>query len=387
MAPAIATDFRNLPPAEMQTILARFEERVSAAFREHPRSKEWVRKALHREGAARCPIRLKRLSLDVILRHGDDLADLYCQYPDDVLCIQAYDYSIGHQRANKERLNEIHILTQSAEWTDEWGTRWGHAFGGIGATPVANPIADWSQLDDYLAHRIPDPHAAGRLDQAKRILAVHGDDKYCIALIHLALFERLHCLRGMENTFCDLHANEDEVSRLLEALCEYLVQLIGEWGRTNVSGLFITDDWGSQTGPMVSPAVWQKLFKPHYRRIIDEIHRWNKEVIFHSCGNVMGVIPEFIDLGVDVLDPIQPNAMNIEEVGRRFGGKIAFSGGIDDQRLEDYTPAQVKDAVRHAIGNLGRPYGNAYLVAPANLITPTVPFENIRALFEACHEQ
>ncbi len=382
---ASSANFRSLPVPEMQAILSRFEQRVSDALRQHPRSKEWVRKALRRQGAARCPVRLKRVSLDVILRYGDDLADLYCQFPDDVLCIQAYDYSIGHQPPGKVPLNEVQLLTQSAEWTDEWGTRWGHAYGGIGATTVADAIPDWSLLDDYLQHKIPDPHAPGRLDRAKAVLAVHGDDKYCVALVHLALFERLHCLRGMENTFCDLRANETEVSRLLEALSDYFIELIREWGQTNISGVFMTDDWGSQSGLMISPETWKKHFKARYRRIFDEIHRWDKDVIFHTCGNVMRIIPALIDLGVDVLDPVQPTALNIDEVGRCFGGKIAFCGGVDDQRLEDYTPQQVKDEVRHAVETLGKPYGNAYVLAPANMITPTVPFENIQALFEACH--
>jgi uroporphyrinogen decarboxylase len=147
----------------------------------------------------------------------------------------------------------------------------------------------------------------------------------------------------------------------------------------------MTDDWGSQSGLMISPETWKKHFKARYRRIFDEIHRWDKDVIFHTCGNVMRIIPALIDLGVDVLDPVQPTALNIDEVGRCFGGKIAFCGGVDDQRLEDYTPQQVKDEVRHAVETLGKPYGNAYVLAPANMITPTVPFENIQALFEACH--
>jgi hypothetical protein len=245
----------------------------------------------------------------------------------------------------------------------------------------------WSELDDYLAHRIPDPHAPGRLDRAREMLALHGDKKYCVALICPALFERQHFLRGMENTFCDFASNEHEVERLLEALCDNLVELIREWGQTKISGYYLTDDWGSQTGLMVSPALWKKYFRGHYRRIIDEIHRQGKDVIFHSCGNVMRLVPELIDLGVDILDPIQPKAMNLDEVGRQFGGKVAFCGGIDDQRLEDMTPQQVKDAVRHAIDVLGKPYGNAYILAPANTVTPSVPFENIQALFEACHEQ
>jgi uroporphyrinogen decarboxylase len=371
----------------MQAIIARFHQRVGAAFQNHPTSKASVRNALHRQGSERCLVRLKRLSVDVILRYGDDLADLFCMYPDDVLWVQAYDYGVGFQPPGPNRVDEVEVLTRDARWTDEWGTRWGHAFGGVGATPIGNAIEDWSELDDYLARRIPDPHAPGRLDRAKEILSVHGDKKYCVALICPALFERQHFLRGIENTFCDLGSNGAKVERLLEALCDNLIELIREWGQTGISAYYLTDDWGSQTGLMVSPALWRKYFRGHYRRIFDEIHRLGKDVIFHSCGNVMRLVPELIDLGIDVLDPIQPKAMNLDEVGRQFGGKVAFCGGLDDQRLENYTPQQVRDAVRHAADALGRPFGNAYVLAPANTITPSVPFENIQALFEACHEQ
>lgn len=386
--PSASRDYRTLPLSEMEAIVSRFEDRVNAAQRANSPTKNWVQKAVRRQGAGRCPVRLKRLSLDVIVRYADDLAELYCRYPDDALFIPAYDYSIGYQPPDrKERINEVQVLMQAGEWTDEWGTRWGHAFGGVGASTLDNPIKDWSQLDDYLAHRMPDPHAPGRLDRARAVLAVHGQDKYCVGMIHLALFERLHCLRGMENTFYDLHAHKEEVGRLCQALTEYLVQLIGDWCQTSVSAIFLTEDWGSQEGLMISPGMWKECFKPHYRRIFDEIHHWNKDVFFHSCGNVMRIIPELVDLGVDVLDPVQPAAMDLAEVARGFGGKICLCGGIDDQRLESNSPQQVRDEVRRAIEILGSPYGNAYFIAPANSVTPTTPFENIQALFEACHAQ
>ena len=88
---------------------------------------------------------------------------------------------------------------------------------------------------------------------------------------------------------------------------------------------------------------------------------------------------------MDVVDPVQPGAMDPQEVARRFGGKVAFSGGIDDQRLVSYTPQQLKDEVRRTIDTLGAPFGGAYLVGPANVMTPEIPIENLRALFEACH--
>jgi uroporphyrinogen decarboxylase len=191
----------------------------------------------------------------------------------------------------------------------------------------------------------------------------------------------------MENTLADLCAHEAEICRLCEALTEYVIGLVREWGKTSVSAIFLTDDWGSQTGIMISPSMWRKYFQAHYRRIFDEIHRFGKAVFFHSCGNIMAIIPDLIDSGVDVLDPIQPGAMDLNDVGRQFGGYISFSGAIDDQRLKTYAPQEVKDSVRRAIDVLGRPFGNGYIVSPSNVVVPPVPFENIQALFEACHGQ
>lgn len=380
-------DFRALPFSQMQAIVARFEERVNAAQRALPPSKEAVRSALRRKGAARCPVRMRRLSMDVMVRYGDALADLFCAFPDDVIHVQPYEFCLGYQAVDRpNRLNELQVLLQPGEWLDEWGTRWGHASGGVGATPVDYPLKDWTQLDEYLGSRMPDPHVAGRLDSARAVLAMHGESRYCVGVIHLVLFERLHCLRGMDNAFMDLCTNGAEIRRLLEALTDYAVGLVEEWAPTPVSALFLTDDWGSQTGMMVSLAMWRKYFKPHYRRIFEAVHRAGKDVIFHSCGNVASIIPELIELGVDVLDPLQPEAMDLADIARRFGGQLAFCGAITDQRLEESTPQEVRDMVHRAVETLGKPFGNAYLVAPSNVLPPSVPIENIAALLEACHD-
>ncbi len=376
----------TLPLAERQAIVARFEQRTNEAVRACAPTRDWVRRAIRRQGGLRCPVRLKRLSLDVILRHGDQLADLYCRYPDDVIHLQPYEFSVGYQPPeSREHVDALQALTEPGEWADEWGTVWAHRAGGVGATPVDVPLKEWSQLTDYLARRIPDPNAPGRLASVQPLLETHGATKYCVGVIHLALFERYHSLRGMENAFLDLYTNEREAHRLLEALGDYLVSLVRRWGETPVSAMFLCDDWGSQNQLMVSVSMWRKFFKPHYRRAFDEIHRFGKDIIFHSCGNVAGIIPELIELGVDVLDPIQPGPMNLEQVAQQFGGRICFCGGIDDQRLEEYTAEEVRRVARQTMETLGKPFGNAYIVAPANLVPPTVPIENLAALIETVH--
>ena len=130
-----------------------FNRRYDEAHAKAPPGKRWVRRALHRRGAERCPARLKRLSYDLILRYPDQLADLFDRYPDDVFATQAYEFSVGYKPPAP--VDAVRALTEAAEWTDEWGIRWHHAAGGVGATPAAYPLMDWAQLDDYLAKRLP----------------------------------------------------------------------------------------------------------------------------------------------------------------------------------------------------------------------------------------
>jgi hypothetical protein len=315
------------------------------------------------------------------------LADLFCEFPDHVPFIGAYDAFVGYQPPDRpDRISAVDVLMHGAKWSDEWGTRWWHAEGGVGATPLDHPIKDWSQLDDYLQSHMPDPLAPGRLDSVRSSVAEHGKTKYCVGMVQLSLFERLHSLRGMQETFADLCTNEKEVRRLLEKLMEYLLALTRSWAELGVDAMFYTDDWGTQKSLMISPAMWRSYFKDLYRRLFDEVHRLGMDVMLHSCGNVTGIVPDLIDVGLDVLDPLQPGAMDIDEMARRFGGHLSFCGGIDIQNLLVFgSPQQIKDEVRRLIDTLGRPFGGGLIVAPANMVTPDVPLENFRALFEATH--
>ncbi len=380
-------EVRALSVAEKQALVRHFNERVDAALAAAPPTKEWVKAALARGGAPRCPTRLRRLSYDIILRYGDALADLFVAYPDDTVFALAYDLFIGYRPVDRtDRIDPVTVLTGDARWVDEWGTVWQHALEGVGASPIANPLPDWSGLDDYLAQHIPDAHAPGRLDGALPAVDRFGSTKYCCGLAQLALFERQHCVRGMGRTFEDFALYPDEVDRLLGALTEYYVGLVQEWARLDgVDAVFLTDDWGTQTSLMISPSMWRRFFQPRYRRICDEAHRHGLQLVFHSCGNVTRIIGDLIDCGIDVLDPLQPEAMDLEHVGREFGGHVAFSGGISDQKLAALSPGEVSDHVRRSIDTLGRRCGNAYIAAPSNVLLPDVPLANLEAVFEACH--
>lgn len=381
------TDSATLHDREL--LIQRFNQRVDDAQQAQPSTKERVRAAVRRRGSGRCPTRLRRLSHDVILRHGDALSDLFVEYPDDTVFVQAYDFSVGYQApGTPPPLNPVRLLTSPSVWTDEWGTQWEHAEGGVGASPIDHPIKDWAQFDDYARNRLPDPDPVHRLASARPAVTLHGRTSYVAGQTHLTLFERYHSLRGMENAFEDFYLYPKEADRLLGVLTDWYVEVIRGWGNLdNVDAMWMGDDWGSQNALMISPDMWRRFFAARYRRFCDEVHRLGRDVHFHSDGNVIEIVGDLIDAGVDVIDPVQPEAIDLARVAREFGGKVAFSGGLSDQRLASCSPQEVKDEVHRAIELLGSPYGNAYILAPSNSLTPEIPIANLEALFRACHEQ
>ena len=214
----------------------------------------------------------------------------------------------------------------------------------------------------------------------------HRKARYCAGIFHAFLFERLHFLRGMENAFADFYSHEKDVRRFLERTHQYNMDLIRRWGTTGADAVFITEDFGTQTAMMISPDMWRKFFKSYYREAMDEAHRCGMDVIYHSCGNIMEIIPDLIEIGLDVLDPVQPGAMDVVEVARRFGGQLSFKGTIDDQNLLAFgSPREIKETIRRTIDVLARPFGDGLILSPANVMTPEIPIENLQALFEACH--
>ncbi len=196
-----------------------------------------------------------------------------------------------------------------------------------GATPVAAALTDWAQLDEYLATVFPDPAAPGRLDAGETAVQRFGASRYIIGGIMMTLFERLYCIRGMLNVFEDFYLHEAEVRRLISAIADYTMVLIRRWARIGVDAVVMTDDWGSQTTLLISPQMWRKLFKPHYAAMFAEAHRLGMDVLFHTDGNVISIVGDLLEIGLDVLDPLQPGAMDYEQVAKTYGGRLSFSSG------------------------------------------------------------
>src|SRR3990172_6956710 len=287
-----------VPIEERRAIIDRFNARVDAAQQAAEPTKAWVRKAIRREGAPHCPVRLRRVSLELVLRYGDALADLFVRVPGGVTPISAYGAVLGGQSpAVRKPLDPIQALTEAASWVDEWGTRWAHAAGTSGASPVTAPLADWDDLDEYLRERMPDPAAPGRLDGALPKLAMIGRSHYCVGDLFGPLWERYNQLRGMNAALEDVAVNPPEAPRLLDALVEYQVEHIRQWGALGqIDAIQLADEFGWQRSLFMSPASFRRMFAARYRRICDAAHEQGLAVVFHTCGNVGALIGDLIDV-------------------------------------------------------------------------------------------
>ena len=147
------------------------------------------------------------------------------------------------------------------------------------------------------------------------------------------------------------------------------------------------DDFGTQTGPIVSPAMWRRFFKRRFRDFIDLAHRFGIRVMHHTCGSVRALIPHFIDCGLDILQSLQPQAagMDLGELKREFGREICFHGSVDIQgALPHGAPDDVRAEVKERMA-AGKP-GGGFIISTAHNILPDTPTENILALFEAYRE-
>jgi uroporphyrinogen decarboxylase len=266
-------------------------------------------------------------------------------------------------------------------WIDEWGTGW--ADDGHGAKPDIYPLVDgYAQFDSY---DFPDPYLPGRFDDVDRKLAERGD-RYARGIVWFTLFERFWMLRGFENALTDPYLDPANFMKLRDRILEYNLAVIDQLNARGVDGIYFSDDWGSQRALLINPDDWRQFYRPCYQAMFERVRSGGAHVWMHLCGNVMAILPDLIDLGLNVLNPVQPQAMDVRVLAREFGGKLCFCGGVDVQgTLVHSDPEGVRREV-HALVDLFGRYNGGYIGATSHTIMPETPLDNIIALFEVFRE-
>jgi uroporphyrinogen decarboxylase len=255
------------------------------------------------------------------------------------------------------------------EWTERGGM-----------CPLYYPLQEASSLEDL---QVP----AVRLDheEIKRRIEAHADE-FVLAIKYCGLFERAWFLRGMENLCVDFYQAPGFVEDMLDRLVEFNLAVIRELVQFNIDGIMLGDDWGSQVGLIMGPQIWRKFIKPRAARLYEEIRAAGLPVFVHSCGNIIEIIPDLIEIGVNALNPIQVIAMDPEEIKHKYGDRLTMFGGVSTQQTFPYgNPEDVKEETRLRIEVLGA--GGGYILAPDQELQMDVPMENIMAFVEAARSQ
>ena len=262
------------------------------------------------------------------------------------------------------------------------------AYGGIWRTdrrpwhlerpPLARP-----SLEGY---EFPKPEAFFRPEWKERAFRTCEEhpDSFIVGNLGWGLFERSWNLRGFENALVDSCVEPQFYEQMLDRLTDLYLAFVEYTSDLPVDGILFGDDWGDQRGVILGPERWRTLIKPRWKRIYDAVHAAGKIVMSHSCGSVAEIIPDVIEIGMDVLESVQPEAagMNPYELKRQFGDDITFWGCLGSQStIGQGTPDQIKDEVARLSVDMAD--GGGYILAPAKPLQPGTPTQNAVAVVEA----
>lgn len=212
----------------------------------------------------------------------------------------------------------------------------------------------------------------------------NNNESFLIGGLGWGLFERSWNLRGFENALMDAITEPDFYEEMVDRLMNLYLAFVDYTLDLPVDAIMFGDDWGDQRGVILGPDRWRKFIKPKWAKIYDAVHAGGKLVITHCCGSVADIMPDIIEIGVDVLESVQPEAegMNPYELKKKWGDKITFWGGLGSQSTIAFgTPKEIKDEVAGLCSEMGR--GGGYILAPAKGLQPETSIENAVAVVEA----
>jgi Uroporphyrinogen-III decarboxylase len=261
--------------------------------------------------------------------------------------------------------------------------------------PGIHPMPEASTLADIEAFPWPDPDDPSRVEAVQaEARALKADGRYAVIGCPWLLFpfERAHELQGLDRFLENMLLEPEFAQALLwkiEGICKRIMGHFLDEAGDCLDIIKIGDDLGAQENLMISPQVYREMLKPVHADLIAFIKSKTKaRIFFHSDGDIFDLVPDLVEIGVDILNPIQSGAGRMSDLGlikRRFGDRLTFCGAIDTQRVLPYgSPEEVRSEVRRVIGLLGP--GGGYLVSAVHTIMDEVPPENIVAMCDAVKE-
>jgi uroporphyrinogen decarboxylase len=346
-----------------------------------------VEMALHHEEPDRCPMQVSftpefaaRLRQDLALRGtrvhnphgGGNTYELERALGEDVLLTSvgwANSYYMGDQ-----------------PYVDEWGVGWAvqpyqTPFGTGHYTEIAtHPLADDHAISHY---QPPDPYRPDLYADAAQVIRDFKDEYWIVGVTVTTIFETAWALRGLQQMLIDMLADPELADQVLDFPYRYHLAAAKRLVEMGVDMIWIGDDVGSQHEMLISPKMWRKYFKGRMADLIHELKAINPQVkvAYHSDGDIRRIIPELIEIGLDVLNPIQPACMDPAEIKKQYGDHLCFWGTIDEQKTLPFgSPEDVRAEVLERLRTVGQ--GGGLILAPTHHVQLDTPLENFRAMVD-----
>jgi uroporphyrinogen decarboxylase len=270
------------------------------------------------------------------------------------------------------------------DYVDEWGVGWRlvayETPYGVGRYTEMHhhPLADERAIGDY---QPPDPNRPELYREAEWVLRTFKDEYWIVGVTVTTMFECAWGLRGYERMLTDFVLNPELVERLLDIPYQYHLTAAKKLTKMGVDMIWIGDDIGAQNSMIISPKMWRRFLKPRIANFIAELKTINPQVkvAYHSDGVIYPIISDLIEIGLDVLNPIQPASMDPVSLKRDFGGNLCFWGSIDEQHTLPFgSVADVQTEVEARLSTLGKNGG--LILGPTHHVQLDTPMENFWAM-------
>ncbi|HOL50123.1 MAG TPA: uroporphyrinogen decarboxylase family protein [bacterium] len=239
------------------------------------------------------------------------------------------------------------------KWEDEWHCVWERLSGDITKGQVTvHPLKDYQVFDSF---QWPDFKIPERYKAIKECGINNKEDKFVLASIDFSLMHRLEYLRGHENAWTDPYLEPDNLNKLLDKLAELAIDQVDRVAEAGAHGIVSADDLGFQDRPMVSPEIFHNFFAPYYKKVYQHARKKGILCLLHSCGYIIDLLDDLIDAGLQVIQMDQQENMGLENLDRKFGGRICFWCPVDIQKtMNSGTVEDVKNYARKLIDTFGK---------------------------------
>jgi len=321
------------------------------------------------------------------IRHEETPVCPYTFRLEDVVAerLDVYYGGDGWREGFRNYIVDCGIFRDGIDWdgaghcTDEYGSVWRTE---MRPARLEVPVLAKPSLEGYT---FPDPATLLPDDweeQASRFMENHSD-RMIVGDIGAGVFERSWMLRGFLELLTDAAMEGAFLEDLAGAITDHQLAMLDILLELPIDGVKFSDDWGDQRGVIIGPDRWRRIIKPNVARLYAKARSAGKVVMTHCCGSVADIIPDVIEIGLDVLESVQPEARGMDpyELKREYGDRLTFWGGLGSQRIIPFgTPDELRAEIRKLVREMTR--GGGYILSPAKALLPETPTENAVAVLE-----